>query len=231
MSIDLLYVAYNRREFTEQSFEALLANTDWTLVRRLFIADDASSDGTQDYLANAPLRAPVVRDWNRGPFGGPVAAMNWYLDQPRGDAHAFAKIDNDRVVPPGWLEDMWALLEAYPAVDALGMQPSEDPPAAVGAERGLLYAGHIGGVGLIRRRIFDICRPHANGLYGWSEWQDQHSRVMKAWANPPLRMFGLDQLDVEPWASLTASYIERGWMRPWNHRPLARAYYDWWEPA
>ncbi len=126
---------------------------------------------------------------------------------------------------------MLATLDAFPALDVLGMQPSELPPKKGISARDVLYAGHIGGVGLIRRRIFDVCRPRANGLFGWSEWQGEHSRVMKAWANPPLPIFGLDQLGVEPWKSLMDAYIEKGWTRAWNHEPLSKAYYDWWEPA
>lgn len=46
--VDLFYPAWNRLEFTRETFGALLANTEWPLVRELVVYDDGSSDGTRE---------------------------------------------------------------------------------------------------------------------------------------------------------------------------------------
>jgi cellulose synthase/poly-beta-1,6-N-acetylglucosamine synthase-like glycosyltransferase len=170
---------------------------------------------------------PIV--WNLGPFGGPVAAMNWYLDKSYSSTEVFAKIDNDRIVPPGWLGDMVETLTRHPDLDALGAEPHEwSAPVACPASREVTPTGHIGGVGLIRRRIFNICRPTPNGRFGWSEYQGNHPDLKVGWVTPDLPLFGLDQIPLEPWASLREEYIERGWMRRWPEHERAAAYYGWW---
>ena len=57
--IDILYVGWNRLEFTKATFEALKANTDWSLVRHLHIHDDGSTDGTREWLRDAWIGMPV----------------------------------------------------------------------------------------------------------------------------------------------------------------------------
>ncbi len=232
--IDILFVAHNRLAYTRQAFAALLTNTDWSQVGRLCIADDASSDGTAEYLANAPLAAAAERVWSEGPLGGPVAAMNWFLSLPR-DHEGFAKIDNDILVPPGWLEQALPTFDANLDVDVLGLGYREEPrPKMRAGGRGIERARHIGGVGLMRRRIFDVCRPVANGRFGWTEWQCAHADIGKGWLSPPLPIVELDRLpaSVGPWRGLAEEYAERGWQRLWDpYPPEAERYWSWWQPA
>lgn len=78
MSADVLFVAWNRREFTRASFAALADNTDWSEVGTLYVHDDGSSDGTRKLLRLAildlDLPCPVVFHDKR--LGSPVAVMN-----------------------------------------------------------------------------------------------------------------------------------------------------------
>lgn len=183
---DLLYVAYNRLEFTTESFQALIRNTDWSLVRRLFVHDDGSTDGTAEYLDRIidELHCDVTFRSER--VGGPVAATNWYLEETAADPiEIFGKIDNDFVVCPGWLNEMLRVIDQHPALDILGTEPFVGGPepdlVARFAElaeldgsvlgdrwpidqpcwlesRTITEASHIGGKGLIRRRAFEYAR-------------------------------------------------------------------------
>lgn len=273
--IDVLYVSSNRLEFTRQSFEALLANTDWDQVKSLYVADDGSTDGTAEYLFEAATtRVPshVRGIFNSGRFGGPVAAMNWYLDEaphgiclrcvgtgrilvtevgeiPAGEyvceecdgsgltsVDVFAKIDNDFVVCPGWLPEMLRQLELHPSVDILGTEPFLGDPAMPGTvHRDVEIARHIGGKGLIRLRSFSHCRPQPggyNGYQGFTQWQEKHDTIVKAWISPDLPCFGLDQIRPEhgPWRALAEEYEAKGWQRLW---PVYGndEHYAWWEPV
>lgn len=238
MAIDVLFVAHNRLEMTRESFAALAANTDWGHVTRLFVADDASTDGTWEWLEeHAAALSPVPVSFLRG-FGGPVGAMNAYLTATGEEVDRFAKVDNDFVVSPGWLTEMLRLLTVLPDLDILGAEPW-NPGGPIGGycgERIPVDARHIGGKGIVRRRVFEVCRPSpngANGYGGWTEWQMEHEHVRKAWICPDLPCFGLDQLPFEPWPTLTDRYARAGWARTWGTYPADGtfdAYWSWWEP-
>jgi glycosyltransferase involved in cell wall biosynthesis len=238
---DILYVSANRLEMSKESFTALIENTSWSEVRTLFIADDGSTDGTREWLEEqmeqlADYNTPVVI--NEAPFGGPVAAMNWYLRQTHeayvdGETDRFAKVDNDFVVCPGWIDELLLQATLHPDVDLFGIEPMLGPPIMPPAKkRHLREARWIGGKGLMRIRAFDTCWPRPtgkNGYFGFTEFQSKHGFIKKAWVEPDLPCFGLDQLPFEPWISLTAEYVERGWQRAWNtYDTRATEYWDWW---
>ena len=277
--IDVLYVSCNRLRYTQETFTALLENTDWDEVRRLYIHDDGSSDGTWQYLLRAANDLPSALEWrvHGTRLGGPVAAMNWYLDQHaatepdpcercnrsgslgvQGDGdqlvpitcplcdglgatrvRAWAKIDNDMVVCPGWLNELLRQLTLHPEIDIIGMEPRFGPPTSPpDPERTVEEADFIGGKGLIRHRAFEQCRPRPRSrragepaYFGFSEWQMAHRDIRKAWVTPDLPVFGLDQLPAEPWRKIAAEYEEKGWQRPWpTYDALQPGYWDWWTP-
>ena len=130
--IDILYVACNRLAYVQQTFPVLLANTDWSQVGTLYVADDRSKDGTAEYLREQLRDSPVDYLVNGGPFGGPVAAMNWYLDHAHdaGESDRFAKIDSDFVVCPGWLPEVLHQMTIHPGIDVFGLQPRMGPAVA-----------------------------------------------------------------------------------------------------
>ena len=251
--IDLIYLTHNRLEFTQASFEALLANTDWSLVNQLWIFDEGSTDGTKQYLKAAVQRrvakvraAMFLADYS----GGPVTCMNDWLDEPGCDV--FAKIDNDVIVPPGWLNAALAVMEAHPELGFLGLEPpaSRTPapwamnkPVPKPDNQGYGLCGSwprgcympceaIGGIGLMRRSAFGNERMTPHSIYGgWTDWQLQHPEIIKGWICPPLKLFLLDRLTFEPWASLSKRYIAEGSQRYWTpyDDKDREALWGWWE--
>ena len=82
----------------------------------------------------------------------------------------------------------------------------------------------------MRYRAFEVCKPRANGRYGFRSGSASHPENRKAWVTPDLPCFALDLIDAEPWVSLTERYIECGWQRQWSkYRDGGRAYYEWWQ--
>lgn len=234
--VNLLYCAYNRLEFTQASFAALADHTDWSQVAALHIADDASGDGTAEWLWEASRSIPCEVKYESRRLGGPVAAMLRHLDllPETAECGAFVKIDNDFVCCPGWLPELLRVTSLNPGVDIFGLQPRLGPPEPPPFEaRGIEPARFIGGIGLIRHRAFEACRPTPNGRYGWTEWQFRHPSVGKAWVVPDLPCFCLDLVDLEPWASLATEYVEKGWAREWPKYEASGGleYYRWWADA
>jgi glycosyltransferase involved in cell wall biosynthesis len=242
--IDLLFVSFNRLAYTQHSFRALLANTDWSLVARLVLADDASTDGTREWLeeqarifthgASLGLQVPAV-EFLPTPFGGPVSAVNAYLPLASPEVDVFAKIDNDTMVPAGWLSELLGLLERHPDVDLLGMAPDVGPPEPCPyPNRGIRYAEFVDGNGLWRHRAFEgRPRPEPerrDSRHGFWRWQMRYPELIKAWAAPDLPVFQLDNLPFEPWLSLGREYVAAGWQRGWPNAPYdetASAYWSW----
>ena len=229
--IDLIYLAKGRSEFTRASLDALMANTNWKLARLIVYTDG----DPWSFLSRSEVRM--------APYGGPVAIMNAYLAGP--GTPIFAKIDNDVIVPPGWLDRCLGVMEKYGhncGLDLLGIEPWESRTPAPWTngkrepdfwERDLPFVScnSIGGIGLMRRSAFataDQMKPRA--IYGgFTDWQLQHSEVQKAWIYPSLDLFLLDRLPVEPWATLSKEYIRTGRQRPWtNYDPADSALWDWW---
>ncbi len=213
MTLDVLYLTHNRRAFTEWSLAALIEHTNWDMVGHAWLVDDNSTDGTREHVSQARHDIPASALLVQGAVGGPVAAMN--LVAQRSDADVIAKIDNDVIVCPRWLDIMAGVLEANPGIDALGMEPGfgfpyqPDIPAYTA-----LPARWIGGVGLIRTRVFKRARLSQNERwFGWTQFQRQH--VNAAWVTPDLPVFLLDHLPMEPFKSLAHEYVARGWSRAW----------------
>lgn len=215
--IDILFVAWNRREMTEASFAALLANTDWNQIETLHVHDDGSEDGTNRYLQDTLEQVPAdvhVR-YRSAPLRSPVQVMNEYLDGAGADW--FAKIDNDACVPPGWVDALTGVRDSNPDVDAIGMEAGMTAVANRNEPWDGVYrlepCTHIGGIGLIRTGAFTSPMP-ANGRYGFGDFQ-RHQRLRRGWITPDLPLVLLDRLPFEPWLSLSAYYVALGWQRDW----------------
>jgi glycosyltransferase involved in cell wall biosynthesis len=233
--VDVLFLSWNRLAFTKTAFEALLANTDWSRVRRLRVFDDGSTDGTWEYLIGRcadARRAGILTSAGNMRRGSPVEVMREYLlGKP---ADLFAKIDNDVVVPPGWLETMLAVMDANPTVELLGMEAGMTEVAGRdGKPWDGVYrvepATNIGGVGVFRTAaFFDRPELRPDGRFGFTEWQVEND-VPRGWITPDLPVPLLDRMPGEPWRSLSEEYVAAGWQREWGvYDPRWMAWaYEW----
>lgn len=108
---DVLFLSKGRPEFTKASWAALQKNTP---NARLWVF----TDGDESQMLTG---CEIIE-----PFGGPVACMNACLDTMKiAGSHSrfLAKIDNDTIVPPGWLEACLDVMNRHPEVDLLGIEP------------------------------------------------------------------------------------------------------------
>lgn len=215
--IDILYTAWNRREFVGESLMWLRENTALDLVRRLYVIDDGSSDGTRELLDELlpAFDCDVILRAEQGI--GPVRAIMRYLaDDP---LPVFAKIDSDCCVPPGWLEAMLDVLEQHPHVELLGMEAGMTRVAGRDGQPfdgvyGFTPDRNIGGIGLFRTSAFTSRQPmRPDGRNGFSEFQHS-TNVVRGWITPDLACPLLNRLPFEPWRSLSQEYVAMGWQRP-----------------
>lgn len=247
MKVDILFCARNRREYTEEALRQLERNTNWDLVGTLHYFDDGSDDERSHF--NQQYKAPKVK-YHCTYLGSPVAVMNEFLSITNQCGMPwFAKIDNDTIVPPGWLDACVSLAETDNA-DLIGIEARycEHPPMEAGNTSIIQYrdTDHIGGIGLFRRSVFDrhpLAIPSAPArrfyestgrdprYYGFTEWQWAHPDVRKVWIDPPLPVFLLDHLPMEPWRSLGLQYVQKGWQRnSWGEYDVVKdkGLWEWW---
>lgn len=233
MTTDVLYLTHGRLEFTKATLPALIENTDWDKVQQFVVYNDATPE-----LDNA-TSAYVQKELDRLGFGGlrqtnlrsPVSVMSHFL--ARSKARRFAKIDNDIVVCPGWLDALSGVMNRHLELELLGMELGRGGQYEPEGEH-VLYSynncSHIGGVGLMNRSAFEKRPPPiADGYFGFTEWQHIYEPA-RGWITPDLPIFCLDMLPVEPWASWTRLYRKTpGLQRDWpKYDPADSWRWDWW---
>ena len=229
--VDLMYLACNRLEFTRETFTTLVDHTDWDLVHRLWVYDDGSVDGTREWLESQVSKVPAETVFKRTRFGSPVDAMNHFIRGSK--ATVLAKLDNDAMVPRGWLSQSLAVLDRHPELDLLGieaMYPVDPAPEVV---RSYTPAKFISGLGLYRRSAFARGLPRMHRKwFGLEEWQvAQGRRLGRGWITPALPVFLLDRIPFEPWRSYSDRYIAEGRQREWPKYDPSCRLFAWWQPS
>lgn len=96
----IIVVTHNNLVFTLMSLETVLANTDYAPVEVL-VVDNASTDGTPDYLRTLAAQNPQVRIFFNAENLGFAKANNKGLAAATGEF--LILLNNDTIVPPHWL--------------------------------------------------------------------------------------------------------------------------------
>ena len=108
----IVIVTHNQLAYTRQCIESIRFLTDEPY--ELVLVDNASTDGTVDYLRSIPDAALIVNDSNRG---FPTAA-NQGLQAARGEN--LLLLNNDVLVTTGWLRRLLDALHSHPTIGLVG---------------------------------------------------------------------------------------------------------------
>ncbi len=121
MTASLMMVTFNRLELTKQTIRHLMETIDYPY--NLIIVDNGSSDGTQNYLNTLHSDGLcnnikiILNEQNKGIAVGRnqcLVAANEFNDP------WLVTIDNDVILPQGWLSEAVDILEANPKM-AIGV--------------------------------------------------------------------------------------------------------------
>lgn len=114
MTIDLVFITYNRLDYTKLALPSVLA--DPTEEFSLTIWDNASTDGTVEYLKNE-VSDPRISDIIFSKVNlGQMVALNEIWGKSKADL--LGKLDNDCLLPPGWTR---ILAQAHADVPKFGI--------------------------------------------------------------------------------------------------------------
>lgn len=245
--VDILFSVHNRLAFTEQSWYALLQNTNWSLVDTFFVYLDNCTDGSKEFIQKEAqsFKGKIILFYTSLQF--PVAIMNHFLQL--NTLPIFAKIDNDVIVPPFWLDQCIKVIAQDTKLDLLGIEPAwsrtqapwrgsaqavVDPKEVASGPLHYIPCTAIGGIGLMRKEAFlrnESMIPHSK-YGGFTDWQWRNKNLVKGWMAPALKLFLLDRLPMNPWKRLSERYIELGSQRPWtDYDNSVKHLWEWWKPV
>lgn len=110
---DLVLLSWNQLECTRPCVESILAGTE--VPARLIIVDQHSDEETRSYLKSLRSTPAVHIEilWNPANVGYPKG-MNLGLAGTKAPYVCF--LNNDILVPPGWLEELLAVAESDPSI-------------------------------------------------------------------------------------------------------------------
>ena len=136
-AVSVIVPLYNAVAFTRQMIESFFATTVGASVE-LILVDNASTDGTREFLATLPAGVTLILNEQNRNFSG---ACNQGARAARGELLLF--LNSDTVLSPGWLEPMMSLMAQDPQVGIVankhlypytntvhhaGIAFSDDPP-------------------------------------------------------------------------------------------------------
>jgi glycosyltransferase involved in cell wall biosynthesis len=115
-SVEILYITFNRILYTRRTLPAMIENAGADFA--LTIIDNGSTDGTVDYLKFIEKKYgnTIKRILYASENKGISLVTNVFWKQAR--AEFLGKVDNDTLLPPGWLT---TLLEAHNKTRRIGV--------------------------------------------------------------------------------------------------------------
>lgn len=179
MKLHSVFITYNRLELTKRAVASYLETV--TLPYTFHVVDNASSDGTQDWLhRKLPLSEELdVIEWPPGCGFSilnenryPGAACNIGFEWAPSDATLLHRADNDFIFLPGWCEEVERMFASNENIGQLGLRTeAEEGPAPL----------NVGGNCVLKRELWD-------GGLRWDErtWPQIRDKVGPGWTEDSL---------------------------------------------
>jgi len=164
--VNITIVTYNRVECTRLCIDSVVQLAGHP--HRIVVVDNASTDGTREYLreqlAQGRIHRLALLDENMG------VAPAFNLGRELCPAACTMKVDNDvEFLRPGWLAELVRLAETHRDIAMLGFGCSaRGVRYAPETELVLHHQGHVGGCVLLRQDVLDAIGwwNEDYGLYG-----------------------------------------------------------------
>jgi GT2 family glycosyltransferase/2-polyprenyl-3-methyl-5-hydroxy-6-metoxy-1,4-benzoquinol methylase len=115
--VSIIIVTYNNLELNRLCLESLYRLTNWPNFE-VIVVDNASTDGTPEYLQQAEQTFPNLRVFLNQENRGFAPANNLGFYHARGDY--LVLLNNDTVLTPGWLAALIRHLHANPWLGLVG---------------------------------------------------------------------------------------------------------------
>lgn len=214
--IPVLFITYNRLDYTKQAMKALL----YSDCGKIYIIDNNSSDGTREWLLEQHWNNERVMILFNEENKGIAGAMNQFLEITRHFAYV-GKVDNDTIVPDNWASvllkkcvdhDIDIVQAKHPIISqtfAAGFDAWMKTMKAEPKDKSIFYHHFVGGSGIIfnRKKITSI--PTTDWLlYGWRQYQRENIKLKKAFCTAvQIELLDTDEYGVD-YSKYPEYYIE-----------------------
>lgn len=205
-NIEIVFLTFNRLELNKISLPALL-DSDPDIDYKVCIYDNGSTDGTVEWLKT--LDHPKIKEINFNSTNEGIAPItNRFWKKTK--ATYIGKVDNDLIVPSGWIKEVMLRLEnaeeekmgsvtLYHWIDEWTKDLDEDKMPIITLKNGskMVLSSHTGGNYLFHRYLIDLLGyvPENRGLKGgYTWWQLQKFGTIKCGYVYPLKFFRLPEL-------------------------------------
>lgn len=160
-------VTYNRLAYTKRTLDDYLSTV--SVPSFLVVVDNASSDGTQDYLRKLEKEGRIDKVILNAEnyYPGRACNIGWLEGLKEfPDATHLARLDNDLSLNAGWCEEAVRCFAAFPDLGQLGLDHGALEPetrrvrrrevrSSVGSCTINPFPGNVGGPCIIRRELWD----------------------------------------------------------------------------
>ena len=118
--VSIIIPVFNQIKFTSSCLEALFQNTPLERIYEVIIVDNASSDGTREFLKEARKRYPKLKTLTNKENLLFAKACNQGADIAGGDYLVF--LNNDTEPLPGWLDPPLERFESDESIGIIGIK-------------------------------------------------------------------------------------------------------------
>lgn len=139
MKLHTVFITYNRLELTKQAIESYLETV--TVEHQLTVVDNASTDGTREWLMQQNY-IPSKYLMNNNVYPGMATNIGWATMSSAPFLH---RADNDFAFLPGWCEEVERIFGSD-KVGQVGLRTDEEENYA---------RWNVGGNCVIRRELWD----------------------------------------------------------------------------
>ena len=139
MTATIMMVTYNRLDLTKKTLEGLFKVTKYPF--NLVVVDNASKDGTVEYLNNFcnsikkdDFKFRIKENSENKGIGIGRNQCLAICDTPPFDTKWLATLDNDVLVPDGWLTECINIITANPQYGSIGVNMENTQYPIVGLQ-------------------------------------------------------------------------------------------------
>lgn len=165
MKLLICLITFNREAYTRKTLKYLWNNTSDDVDYNIVVVDNASTDGTQDYLKNLEKRKRInkliLNPENYYP--GKACNIGWEKGLEEYDATHLMRLDNDMQLAKDWDKRVEAYFKAIPELGQLGIEHEAIDTQEADLHRRTInsftineWPGVVGGPMIMQRKLWDL---------------------------------------------------------------------------
>jgi len=209
--VDVIYPCHNRLDYTRITFPRVVHECKISKVfNHLYVYDDASTDGTGEFLLEVLEHSGVPHTLYSAAIGNSTYQINRTVELS--ETKYLYKVDNDILIARGMLQHLFDYMEEHDDwAFTMAKQTDVFPCGIPTADPKWLHRSFIGGVGMFRRSVFDEMGTikSSKRFFGFTDYQVQAQRKLGVRSVQVDTITTLN-LDVCPWWSRKEHYTKTG---------------------